>query len=126
MANESILVVDDNPTNLKLLKVLMSLEGYKVTTAMDANEALELLHDFQPDLILMDVQLPGMDGLELTRTLRANPAYKNIIILAVTAFAMKGDDEKTIAAGCNGYISKPIDTQQLPLIVEEYLKNKKA
>lgn len=125
MANESILIVDDNPTNLKLLKVLMTIEGYQVATAMDANEALEILHDFRPDLILMDVQLPGMDGLELTRKLKSNPEYQNTIILAVTAFAMKGDDEKTKAAGCDGYISKPIDTQLVPKVIAEYLRGKK-
>lgn len=124
MANERILIVDDNPTNLKLLRVLMSVEGYEVRTVMDAIEALKVLQDFQPALILMDLQLPGMDGLELTRQLKANPKYQNITILAVTAYAMKGDNEKALAAGCDGYVSKPIDTKQLPGVIADYLANK--
>ena len=125
MANEPILIVDDNPINLKLLKVLMTVEGYEVRTATDAEEALNVLNSFTPALILMDIQLPGIDGLELTRKLKANPAYRDTIILAVTAYAMKGDDAKAIAAGCDGYITKPIDTQTLPKLIADYLTKKR-
>ncbi len=120
MAGEAILIVDDNPTNLKLVKVLLLKEGYQVQTAADAEEAMKLIEQSKPRLILMDIQLPGMDGLELTRRLKADPATKGIKILALTAFAMKGDDEKAKAAGCDGYISKPIDTLGLPGLIAGY------
>lgn len=122
MAGEPILIVDDNAANLKLAKVLLTKEGYEVQTAGDAEEALKLLGNYKPRLILMDIQLPGMDGLELTRRLKAESATKDIIVLALTAYAMKGDEEKARAAGCDGYITKPIDTQALPGTVAKYLK----
>ncbi len=122
MAGEPILIVDDNPINLKLTKVLLLKEGYQVQTSPDAEEALKILENFKPRLILMDIQLPGMDGLELTRRLKASPATENIKIIALTAYAMKGDDEKARAAGCDGYITKPIDTQTLPGVIAGYLK----
>ncbi len=122
MAGEPILIVDDNPINLKLEKILLTVEGYDARTATDAEEALSLLETYKPALILMDLQLPGMTGLELTRKLKSDPRYKNIVILAVTAYAMKGDKEKALAAGCDGYISKPIDTKTLPTVLSNYLK----
>jgi CheY-like chemotaxis protein len=124
MAGELILVVDDNPINLKLTKVLLLKENYEVRTASDAEEALRLLETLKPRLILMDIQLPGMDGMELTRRLKGSPATKDIIILALTAYAMKGDDEKAMTAGFDGYITKPIDTQALPGIIKEHLEPK--
>jgi CheY-like chemotaxis protein len=122
MAGESILIVDDNSANLKLARVLLQTEGYVVRTAADAKEALEALKSFRPHLILMDIQLPGMDGLELTRRLKANSATRQIIILALTAYAMKGDEQKTVDAGCDGYIAKPIDTRGLLRLLAEYLR----
>ncbi|HKQ60067.1 MAG TPA: response regulator [Candidatus Polarisedimenticolaceae bacterium] len=122
MAAEPILIVDDNPVNLKLARVLLTAEGYAVTIAQDADEALAALERFRPRVILMDVQLPGMDGLELTRRLKADPATREIVILAMTAYAMKGDDEKALAAGCDGYLSKPIDTRNLAQLIESYLR----
>jgi two-component system cell cycle response regulator DivK len=124
MAEKSILVVEDNLINMKLLKVLLVKHHYDVKTAMDAEEALALLNDYQPELILMDLQLPGMDGLELTRRLKSDPKTQDIIILALTAYAMKGDEEKARAAGCDGYITKPFDTRMLPLTLAEYLDKK--
>jgi CheY-like chemotaxis protein len=121
MAREPILIVDDNPQNLKLAKVILAAEGYEVKTAIDAEDALKILESFTPRLILMDLQLPRMDGLELTRRLKADPARREIIIIALTAYAMKGDDEKAFAAGCDGYISKPIDIDALPRVVAESL-----
>ena len=121
MAAEPILIVDDNPQNLKLTRVLLVSEGYAVRTAADAEEALSVLESFEPRLILMDLQLPGMDGLELTRRLKADPAHRDITIIALTAYAMKGDDEKALAAGCDDYVSKPIDTEALPKLVAEHL-----
>jgi CheY-like chemotaxis protein len=121
MPGEAILIVDDNPANLKLARVLLAGEGYAVRTAADAEEALHLLGDALPCLILMDIQLPGMDGLELTRRIKADPSRRHIIILALTAYAMKGDDLKAFAAGCDGYISKPIDPETLPTTIARYL-----
>jgi two-component system cell cycle response regulator DivK len=124
VAGETILIVDDNAVNLKLVKVLLVKEGYQVQTAVDAEEALKSVQASKPRLILMDIQLPGMDGLELTRRLKADPSTKDIVIFALTAYAMKGDDEKAQAAGCDGYITKPIDTQALPKLIREHLDKK--
>ena len=120
MAGEPILIVDDNPANLKLARVLLAGEGYDVRTAADAAEALAVLETFHPRLILMDLQMPGMDGFELTRHLKSVPAHRDVVILALTAYAMKGDEEKARTAGCDGYISKPIDTRSLPAQIAEH------
>jgi len=121
MAGEPILIVDDNPANLKLARVLLTGEGYEVRTAADAEEALSVLKGFSPRLILMDLQMPGMDGFELTRRLKADPATRGIVILALTAYAMKGDEERARAAGCDGYVAKPIDTRTLPGLIARCL-----
>ena len=121
VAGEPILIVDDNVQNLKLARVILANEGYDVRTAADAEEALALLRTFRPHVILMDLQLPGMDGLQLTRQLKADRATRGIRIIALTAYAMKGDEEKAFAAGCDGYVSKPIDTERLPEIVRSHL-----
>jgi two-component system, cell cycle response regulator DivK len=113
MPGEPILIVDDNPVNLKLARILLTAEGYEVRTAAAAEEALEVLDAYRPRLILMDIQLPGMDGLELTRRLKGDPRMREVVILAMTAYAMKGDRERVLAAGCDGYIAKPIDTRTL-------------
>jgi two-component system cell cycle response regulator DivK len=123
MARESILIVDDNLVNMKLIRVLLTGEDYEVRTAGDANEALRALTEFHPGLILMDIQLPGIDGLELTRRLKAESATRDIPIIGLTAYAMKGDEARIIAAGCDGYISKPIDTRALPDFINGYLKS---
>jgi CheY-like chemotaxis protein len=121
MAAIPILIVDDNPSNTKLLAFLLTTKGYEVRTAGNANEVIATLAQWTPRLILMDIQLPGMDGLTLTRQLKADPATSHIPIIAATAYAMKGDEQRALAAGCNGYISKPIDTRQLPLDIERFL-----
>jgi len=121
MAAIPILIVDDNPSNTKLLAFLLTSRGYEVRTAANADEALATLAAWLPRLILMDIQLPGIDGLTLTRQLKADPATSHIPIIAATAYAMKGDEERALAAGCNGYITKPIDTRQLPLDIERFL-----
>ncbi len=118
---ERILIVDDNPTNLKLVTFLMQQSGYDVTTAADADDAMASIRTRPPDLILMDVQLPGIDGLELTRRLKTDPATQSILIIAVTAYAMKGDQDKALSVGCDDYVTKPIDTKQLPLTVAKHL-----
>ena len=121
MSGATILVVDDHPTNLKLCKVMLSVDGYEVHTAADAEEALVMLDSVHPRLILMDLQLPGLDGLELTRRLKADPATRDIVVVALTAYAMQGDEQKALDAGCDGYIAKPIDTRLLAATVERYL-----
>jgi CheY-like chemotaxis protein len=126
VAGEPLLIVDDNPTNLKLARVLLSSEGYEVRTAADAEAALGVLAGFRPSLILVDIQMPGMDGLELTRCLRSEPAMQGVVIVALTAYAMKGDDERMLAAGCDGYIAKPIDTRTLAQTVAGYLSKRKG
>jgi two-component system cell cycle response regulator DivK len=121
MAGEPILIVDDNPTNMKLISFLLGKRGYEVKCAGGGAEALELLKSFRPSLILMDMQMPGIDGFELTRRLKADPATKGITVVAVTAYAMKGDEERVREVGCDGYLMKPIDTRTLPSVIERYL-----
>lgn len=123
MTTRRVLAVDDHPVNLKLIRVLLAGEGYDVRTAPDADEAQREIAAFRPELILMDLQLPGMDGFELTRRLKADPERRDIVIVAMTAYAMKGDDQRARAAGCDGYLTKPLDTRALPAIVAGYLPN---
>jgi CheY-like chemotaxis protein len=108
-----ILLVDDNPINLKLASEILLTGGYSTLGASDAEQARELLNTLLPDLILMDIALPGMDGLSLTKLLKAEPRLRRVPVVALTAYAMRGDDLKALAAGCDGYISKPIDTRIL-------------
>ena len=122
----TILVVDDNPTNLKLAADVLECEGYAILRAHDAAEAQAVVARTAPDLILMDIQMPGMDGLTLTRLLKKNPACAHVRIVALTAFAMKGDDRKALDAGCDGYITKPIETRKLPAQVAEILSHSSA
>lgn len=120
METRSILIVDDNADNMLLTQLLLEPEGYIIRSAENAQQALACLQSFTPDMILMDIQMPEMDGLELTRLLRRNPALRSTKILALTAYAMKGDEESTRAAGCDGYISKPIDVMAFPAIVHSF------
>ena len=126
MAGEPILIVDDNPANLKLARVLLTADGYQVRVATDAEDALAVLREFTPRLILMDLQLPGMDGLTLTRRLKNDPVTHDIAVIALTAYAMKGDEQKAREAGCDGYISKPIDTRTLAATVDSFLRKRGA
>lgn len=116
-----ILVVDDNDTNVKLALTTLHYAGYEVATAHDAKEALEIIAKTPFDLIVMDIAMPGMDGLALTSLLKADPAHKHIPIVAVTASAMKGDDQMAFDAGCDGYITKPINTRLFPGQIAKYL-----
>ena len=119
-----MLVVDDNPANLRLVQLLLQNEGYDVRTAHDAEAALAALQAFHPGLILMDLQMPGIDGFELTRRLKSDPATRTIIVIALTAYAMKGDEERALAAGCDGYVAKPIDTRALPSLIARHLSRR--
>jgi two-component system cell cycle response regulator len=121
MPGEPILVVDDNPANAALICFLLETSGYEVRIAADADEAVAVLTGFSPRLIMMDLQLPGMDGLELTRRLKADARTRHIVIVALTAYAMKGDEERARDAGCDGYITKPIDTRSLPGVISRHL-----
>ena len=109
MSDKKILLVEDNPVNRRLAEFLLRSQGYQVRSATTAQEAFDTIKAERPDLILMDVQLPGMDGLEATKKLKEEPTTRDIPVVAVTSYAMKGDREKALAAGCSGYITKPID-----------------
>lgn len=116
-----ILVVDDNEANQLLTSAILERAGYVVSVAATSDEARSVMRETTPDLILMDVQLPGEDGLTFTRRLRSDPATAAIPIVALTALAMAGDRERTLDAGCSGYISKPIDTRTFAEDISKYL-----
>lgn len=116
-----ILVVDDNAMNLKLARILLSAEGFDVEIAADARETEAVLRSFTPHVILMDLQMPDVDGLELTRRLKASAEHSSIPVVALTAAAMRADEERARAAGCDGFVSKPIDTRTLADVVARFL-----
>jgi CheY-like chemotaxis protein len=116
-----VLIIDDNPINLKLASDVLEIQGFTVLRAQDADEAQAILRAEIPDLILMDIALPGMDGLTLTRLLRADARLQRIPIVALTASAMKGDEERALAAGCAGYITKPIQTRSFAQQIRAFL-----
>lgn len=126
MPGEPILVIDDNTANAALISFLLTTSGYDVRTATDAQEALALMTGFRPRLIMMDLQLPGMDGLELTRRLKGDDRTRQIVIVALTAYAMKGDEQRARDAGCDDYITKPIDTRTLPDVISGHLRSVSA
>lgn len=123
--NEKILIVEDNPQNMRLIEMTLKAKSYTLLKAIDGQEALEVAIRERPDLIIMDIQLPKMSGLEVTTRLRQTPGFDHVLIIAITAFAMKGDKEKSIEAGCNAYIPKPINTRELPKFIEEMLQQQK-
>ena len=104
------------------MRVVLKSKGYAVIEAATGEEALNLLKNQKPNIILMDIQLPGIDGLTLIKLIKADAMTKEIPIIAVTAYAMKGDEQKILETGCDAYVSKPINTQELPLIIEKYIK----
>jgi len=116
-----ILVVDDNPLNVELAIAVLAADGMDVEVAVDATEAARRMAAFRPDLVLMDIQLPGVDGLTLTRQIKADPAHRHVIVLAFTAYAMKGDEARMLQAGCDGYLSKPIDVGRFAGQVRSWL-----
>src|SRR5579863_5179 len=121
MAGAPILVVDDAPVNLKLMRLLLTHAGYEVRTAERAEDALQMLSNYRPELILADIQLPGMDGLEMTREVKKDPRTSAIKVVALTACAMKEDRDRALSAGCDDYISKPIDTSTLASKIQQLL-----
>ena len=118
---KKIMIVEDDPKSMKLMLMVLRPHGYTLLEATDGEEALEIAVRDKPDLIMMDMQLPKLSGVEVTRRLRQMPAFNHIPILAVTASAMKGDKERLIEAGCDLYISKPINTLELPKVIAEIL-----
>jgi CheY-like chemotaxis protein len=122
MAKPPVLIVDDSPINLKVARVALEADGYEVRTAENGEEAWRLLGTFKPSSILMDLQLPGLDGFALTKRIKSDPALQHIPIIAVTAYAMKGDRERALAVGCDDYISKPVDPILLPALVATHIK----
>lgn len=121
MPQPAILVVDDNLSNLEFLEAVLQVQGYEVFRATDGLAALEAVRRRRPDLVLLDIRIPGMEGRELARRLKADPATRHIPLVAVTAHALLGEREKILAAGCDGYISKPINVQGFLLEVQRHL-----
>ncbi len=120
--NEKILIVEDNPQNMRLIEMTLETGGYTLLKAVDGEEGLEMATRQRPDLIIMDIQLPKMNGLEVVRILRQKPEFDRVPIIAITAYAMKGDEEKSLEAGCNAYLPKPINTRELPKIIAKMLQ----
>ena len=123
---KTILIVEDEPRNLKLLRDLLQRFGYEILEALDGEQGVKLAGEKIPNLILMDIMMPKMDGLEATRIIKADIKTKHIPVIALTSYAMKGDREKTIEAGCDGYIAKPIDIKEVLKTIETYLTVKQV
>lgn len=121
MGNGTILVIEDNALNMKLVRSLLRIGKYDIIEAKDAEKGIQLVREHRPDLILMDIQLPGMDGLNATRLIKDDPSLKDIKIIALTSYAMDGDETKALKAGCDGYIVKPIDTKNFLNTIEHCL-----
>jgi len=121
MKIKTILVVEDNELNMKLVKGLLEIGKYRMLEATDAESGIQIIREQRPDLVLMDIQLPGMDGLSATEIIKEDPLIKNIPIVALTSYAMQGDEEKALAAGCTGYIAKPINTRKFLKTISRYL-----
>jgi CheY-like chemotaxis protein len=126
MGSKRILLIEDNAVNRRLAQFLLKSQGYEVWEVGSAPEAFAALKEKRPDLILMDIQLPGMDGLAATRHLKADPATRDIPVLAVTSYAMKGDESKAFEAGCSGYVTKPIDKTLFLEAVAKALRDREA
>lgn len=119
-----ILIVEDNENNRCLFRDILTFHGYEVTVAVDGQEGVDMARTLLPDLVLMDIQMPGMDGLSAGIILKGAAETRGLKIVALTSFAMRGDREKILAAGFDGYLSKPINTRELPVLVKEWLKEK--
>jgi CheY-like chemotaxis protein len=117
----TVLAIDDDPVNLKLAAEVLQADGHDVIRAADAEQALRLLDQHAPDLVLTDIAMPGMSGLELTRRLKADPRYRHLPVVAMTASAMKGDESRILEAGCDAYLAKPLDTRRLAMQITAIL-----
>lgn len=126
MENKNILVIEDNELNMKLMREVLSIGDYQVIEAFDAETGIRLARKQKPFLILMDIQLPGMDGLEATRIIKTDSKLKDIPVVAITGFAMQGDREKALESGCDDYITKPFDFEDLLKTIEGYYNRKET
>jgi two-component system cell cycle response regulator/two-component system cell cycle response regulator DivK len=122
---EKILIVEDNPQNMRLMEMTLKAKAYTTLQATDGEKALDVAIRERPDLIIMDIQLPKLNGLEVTSRLRQIPGFELIPIIAITAYAMKGDKEKAIEVGCDAYLPKPINTRELPNLIADMLQRRK-
>lgn len=123
--NERILIAEDNPQNMRLIEMVLGTRGYSLLRATDGKEALDMALRERPDLIIMDIQLPRLNGLEVTKKLRETPALNRVPIIAVTAYAMKGDKERFIGGGCDAYLSKPFNANELCRVVADMIRQRK-
>ena len=121
-----VLLVEDNESTIDVVEMELKCLGYDVTTAKDGLDALKMISELAPDLVIMDIQMPKMDGFEAVRQIRANPKIQNVPILAATAKALKGDREKCLAVGCDGYIAKPFTHRELDSAMNEVFKRRLA
>ena len=121
-----ILIVEDNENNRSLFRDILTFHGHEVSVASDGQEGVALARQLMPDLILMDIQMPGMDGMSAGCILKGDPLTRGLKVIALTSFAMQGDEQKFLAAGFDGYLSKPISTRELPIQVQKWLKEKSA
>ena len=122
--NEKILLVEDDPMNMRLFKLALRGKGYQLLEAADGQSAVDMIAREPPDFIVLDIQLPKVSGLDVARRVRSDAATKNIPILAITAYAMKGDENRIIAAGCDAYLAKPVDTHELSVVVAQMLSQR--
>lgn len=122
---EKILIVEDNPQNMRLIEMTLRARSYVLLTANDGEKALDVAVREHPDLIIMDIQLPKISGYDVTKKMRQMPKFINTPIIALTAYAMEGDKEKFIEAGCDAYLSKPIDTRELPELIANILGSRR-
>jgi CheY-like chemotaxis protein len=118
---KKILIIDDNDNNRLLMSDILQYRGYEILEADGGEKGVNMARELKPDLILLDMQMPGMDGFAATKILKDDPATRDIKIIVVTSLAMKGDKEKIIAMGVDDYVAKPIDTRQFPVLVEKYI-----
>ena len=119
---KKIFIVEDNPDSRELVVKILKAKGYGIIQAVDGEEALQKLKEQRPDLILMDISIPKIDGYEVTRRIKEDDGLKDVPVIALTAHAMKGDKEKALEAGCDGYIAKPFSVRELPILIESFLK----
>jgi two-component system cell cycle response regulator DivK len=122
MSNERILAIEDHEENRRLLRDLLTSFGYELIEAVTGEDGILAAESHRPDLILMDIQLPGIDGYEVTRRIKANPALRHIPVIAVTSYALSGDDVKALEAGCDAYVTKPFDPAELLAKIGEFLR----
>ena len=121
MEQKSVLVIEDNQLNMKLVRALLKIGDFHILEAINAETGIRLTREHNPDLVLIDIQLPDMDGLKATRIMKEDPAIKNIPVVAITSYAMQGDEEKAYEAGCSGFITKPIDTRHFLETISKFI-----